>query len=111
MHSVKSIGVLSFAKISAAVYGALGLLFMPIFLLMSLAGAFAGPRHNPLAGALGVAFALLMPVFYAVIGFISGLVGSLVYNLVARWFGGIEIELQPKPSLPMVAPATPAPGC
>jgi len=106
MHAVKSIGVLSCARMSAAVYGVLGLLLMPIFLLMALAGAFAGSRHNPLAGALGVVFALVMPVFYAGIGFVTGLLGSLIYNLIARWLGGIEIELQPHASLPIVTSAT-----
>ncbi len=106
MHTVKSIGVLSFAKMSAAVYGAMALLLMPIFLLLALAGAFAGPTHNPLAGALGVIFALVMPVLYAGLGFVAGLVGSLIYNLIAKWMGGIEVELQPPPSPPIVTSAT-----
>lgn len=106
MHIVKSIGVLSCAKINAAVYGALGLLFMPILLLMSLVGAFAGPRNNPMAGALGVVFALVMPVLYAGVGFVAGLSGSLIYNLFAKWLGGIEIELQPPQSPPIVSSIT-----
>jgi len=106
MHTIKSIGILSCAKINAAVYGALGLLFMPIFLLAALAGAFAGPRNNPLAGALGVVFALVMPVFYAAMGFVTGLLGSLIYNLFAKWLGGIEIELQPPLSPAVAAPIT-----
>ena len=106
MHTVKSIGALSFAKINAAVYGALGLLFMPIMLLASLAGAFAGTRNNPMAGALGVVFALLMPIFYAGVGFVAGLLGGLSYNLFAKLLGGIEIELQPPPSPPVVPSGT-----
>ncbi|MFZ3213047.1 MAG: hypothetical protein WA188_16205 [Terriglobales bacterium] len=106
MHTVKSIGVLSFAKMNAAVYGAMGLLFMPIILLISLAGAFAGPKNNPLAGALGVVLALMMPVLYAGMGFVTGLLGSLIYNLIAKWLGGIEIELQPPPSPRIATSAT-----
>ena len=82
------------------------MLLMPIFFLMSLAGAFAGPKNNPLAGALGVVLALVMPVFHAGIGFVAGLLGSLIYNLIAKWLGGIEIELQPPQSPPIVTPAT-----
>ena len=59
-------GVLSLAKMSAAVNAIVGLLLMPIFLLMSLAGALAGAKQTPFAGAIGVVFALLMPVFTAV---------------------------------------------
>ena len=106
MHTLNSIGALSCAKMNAAVYGVLGLLFMPLMLLMSLAGALAGTRKTPFAGAFGVAFALLMPVFYAGIGFVTGLLGSLMYNLFARWMGGIEIELQPPPSPPVVSSVT-----
>jgi len=106
MHTIKSIGLLSFAKMNAAVYGVMGLLFMPILLLAALAGTFAGPKHNPMAGALGVVFAVVMPVFYAGIGFVTGLLGSLIYNLIARWLGGIEIQLQPPQSPPIMASTT-----
>lgn len=106
MQTIQAIGVLSFAKMNAAIYAVMGLLFMPFLLLMSLVGAFAGPRHNPLAGAFGVVFALVMPVFYAGIGFVTGLLGSLIYNLLAKWLGGIEIELTPPPSAPIVTSAT-----
>jgi len=106
MQTIKSIGVLSLAKMSAAVNAIFGLLLMPIFLLISLAGAFAGARQRPLSGAIGVAFALLMPVFYGVIGFVSGVIGGLVYNLIAKWLGGIEIELGPPQSAPIATSAT-----
>jgi len=106
MQTIQSIGVLSVAKINAAIYGVMGILFMPFLLLISLAGAFAGPRHNPLAGAVGVVFALVMPVFYAGVGFVTGLLGSLIYNLFAKWLGGIEIELSPPPSAPIVTSST-----
>jgi len=106
MQTIQSIGVLSVAKINAAIYGVMGILLMPFLLLMSLAGAFAGPRHNPLAGAVGVVFALVMPVFYAGIGFVTGLLGSLIYNLFAKWLGGIEIELTPPQSAPIVTSTT-----
>ena len=105
MHVIRSIGVLSLAKMSAAVNAIFGLLLMPIFLLISLAGAFAGAKQTPLSGAIGVVLALLMPVFYGGIGFVSGLVGGLVYNLIAKWLGGIEIELRAEPSPPIVTSA------
>ena len=83
------------AKMSASVNAILGLVLMPIFLLISLAGPFAGAKQRPLPGAVGVALTLLMPVFYGVIGFVSGVIGGLVYKLIAKWLGGIEIELTP----------------
>jgi hypothetical protein len=29
-----------------------------------------------------------------VMGFILGVIGAAVYNLVARWIGGIELEVE-----------------
>ena len=37
---------------------------------------------------------VLMPVIYGVMGFILGVIGAAVYNLVARWIGGIELEVE-----------------
>jgi hypothetical protein len=44
-----------------------------------------------------------MPVIYGVLGFISGLIGALLYNLLAKWVGGFELELEARPAL-SVAP-------
>ena len=111
MHIIKSIEVFSLAKIMGLVYACLGLLFAPLFLLMGLMGSAMG-QHSPLAGVVGVVFAIFMPVLYGIIGFISGLIGALLYNLFARWVGGIELELEVKPAAatapyPLVPPANP----
>jgi hypothetical protein len=37
---------------------------------------------------------ILMPVIYGVMGFIGGVISAAVYNLVARWIGGIELEVE-----------------
>jgi hypothetical protein len=38
-------------------------------------------------------FALALPVLYGVAGLIFGYLGALVYNLVAKYVGGIKVEL------------------
>ena len=40
-------------------------------------------------GALGL---IILPVFYALVGFLVGALHAWVYNLAARYVGGIEIE-------------------
>jgi hypothetical protein len=111
MHIVKSVGVLSFAKIMGLVYGCLGLIFVPLFLLFGLLGSMAGQQKNPFAGLVGVVMAILMPVLYGVMGFIFGAIGALLYNLFAKLVGGFELELDVRPALqapyPLVPPATP----
>ncbi len=113
MHIVKSVGVLSVAKILGLVYGCLGLLFAPLFLLMGVIGSMAGRGQSPLAGMFGVGFAILMPVLYGAMGFVFGAIGALLYNLFARWVGGFELEIvvpqtSSGSSYPIIPPATPA---
>jgi len=101
VHILKSVGVMSVAKIMGLLYACLGLLFVPIFLLIGLAGSIAGQeKAMPFAGIFGIFFALLMPVVYGVTGFIFGALFAFLYNLAAKWMGGIEIEVESRPSSP-----------
>ncbi len=78
----------------AVLYGVLGLLIIPFFLLMT---AFASHMHaQQRLGifALGAGFVIFVPVIYAAMGFILGVIGAWVYNLVAKWIGGIEVEVE-----------------
>jgi hypothetical protein len=99
MHIIKSVGVLSVAKVMGAIYGAMGLIFMPIFLLAGIAGSFAGGRGAALGAAGALVLAVLFPILYGAIGFVAGAIGALLYNVFAKWLGGIELELQPTPVL------------
>ena len=73
------------AKFLGVLYVLFGLLFVPFFLLM---GAF-GPEGS---APFGTMFAVAMPVMYGAMGVIGGAIGAALYNLVAGWVGGIEVE-------------------
>ena len=103
MHIVKSVGVLSIAKIMGLIQACLGLVFAPFFLLIGLLGSMAGQHKTPFAGMFGIFFALFLPVLYGIIGFISGAIGGLLYNLFSKWVGGIEVNVQ----TPLAAPYAP----
>jgi len=75
-------------------YGLLGLLFIPFFLLAAVFGTKSG--GTPAAFG-GVFLAVLFPVFYAVGGFIGGIIAAAIYNVVAKWTGGLEFEVQDVP--------------
>jgi hypothetical protein len=75
------------AKFLGVLYLLFGLLFVPFFLLI---GMFAPEGQG---FPFGMAFAIAMPVMYGVFGVIGGAIGALLYNLVAGWVGGIEVEL------------------
>jgi hypothetical protein len=111
MHIVKSVGVLSVAKIMGMIYGCMGLIFAPLFLLIGLMGSALGRQNSPLAGIFGVGFAVLMPVLYGVMGFVVGAISALLYNLFAKWVGGFELELEAHPrTLTAPYPIVPQPG-
>jgi len=37
---------------------------------------------------------LFMPVIYGAMGFIFGVIGAAISNLVARWISGIEVDVE-----------------
>ena len=93
---VRKIGVLSAAKVYAAVTGAIG---VPISLLVgfiAIIGVIAGPGGDEAVGALVGALALIfiVPIFYAVMGFGVGALVAFVYNLVAGLIGGLTLEIE-----------------
>jgi len=84
----------------AVVYGCMGLIFLPFFALAGMLGAFAQHAQSDqaasaaLIGGLVLGMGIFMPIIYAVMGCIFGLIGAAIYNLVARWIGGFEVEVE-----------------
>ena len=68
----------------AVVCGVLSLLVVPFLLLASI---FHG-------GGIAGVLVIFLPVIYAVLGFIGGVIAAFVYNLVAKWTGGIEFTTE-----------------
>lgn len=79
---IVSISPFQTAKVMAVLYLIMSL---PFVLLMGVTFSFAPGPKPPMAGML-----IFLPVFYTVFGFIFTLIGAWIYNLVARWVGGIE---------------------
>jgi hypothetical protein len=111
MHIVKSVGVLSVAKIMGLIYACMGLIFAPVFLVVGMMGSLMGQDKNPFAGMAGVVLAVLIPFIYGAMGFIIGAIGALLYNLLAKLVGGFELELEARPQgvvapYPLIPPPT-----
>lgn len=87
MAQIKRFSVGQSAKFMGVLYSLLGLIFLPLFLIVAL----VGPEGSVPFGAI---FAVAIPVMYGVMGAISGLVGAAMYNLVAGWVGGIDVEIE-----------------
>ena len=93
---IKRVGPLSCAKIVGLLYIFVGLLVGGIFSLAALAGGLASnTTEAPLVGAfIGVGSIIFFPVLYGCLGFISTLIGAWLYNVMAGFVGGVEMEVQ-----------------
>ncbi len=96
---LKRINPLQLGKVLAITYGGLALLIVPIFLVIATVAGVASKAQGGLGPpaafvGMGIGFAIFAPVFYALMGFLTGVIGAFVYNLVASWVGGIEIEVE-----------------
>ena len=91
---IKRMGVLSAAKLYAAISFAMGLIVGVIFALLAMIGVSMGDPDAPaLVGMMfGVGAVILLPLFYGAMGFVFGAIGAALYNLFAGMVGGLEIE-------------------
>jgi len=119
MTKIRSIRVLSAAKVNAVLHGILGLL-LALLILLGPGLATVGEERSGFGGA--VIAATMMPFLSALFGFIIGALLAFIYNAIAHAIGGIEVELDlsapaivsPPPvalapqSSPPMAPSPPA---
>jgi hypothetical protein len=97
MVRLRSVGVLSCAKIYGILHVAIGILFGLFFVLIGMVGLAASPAQ-PKLGMIGIlVIAALSPFIYGALGFVVGALGALLYNWIASSIGGIEMELEAVP--------------
>lgn len=87
---IKRILPLQAAKVSAVLYFIIGLVFGLPLTLIGMLGAPEG------AEGPGPLFFLFLPFLYALMAFIFVPLFCWLYNLIVRWTGGIEVELDEK---------------
>lgn len=97
--TLKRIDAVSVGKVLAVLYGLLGLIIGLVVTLVSImgsaVGAAASGSNEAWFGLLfGAGAIVALPIFYAVVGFIGGLIMSTLYNVASSWVGGIEVELE-----------------
>jgi hypothetical protein len=96
---LRKIGVLSLAKIAAVIYAFLGLIIGVIVAIALFVGAIAGSMFSdslsPVIGLLlGLGAIILLPIFYGALGFLIGVITSALYNWIAKFIGGVVLELE-----------------
>jgi hypothetical protein len=105
---LKRIAPLQAGKMLAALYGAISLIMVPFVLVFMAIGSFAARQQGgaglpaaPLMLGMGMGFVILLPFFYALMGFLAGVIGAWVYNLIAGPVGGLEFEFEAKSPPPL----------
>ncbi len=93
---VRRIDPLSLAKVSAVLYALMGFILGCFFGLFSLLGIAADQGSEPpIAGLIfGAGAVVVFPILYAVVGFLGSLLMAALYNVAARFIGGIELDLE-----------------
>ena len=96
---IRRVNPLSAAKIGGMFGVVLGLI---IGAFASLIGMVAGglasaapdaPDGGAFIGMLfGAGAIVILPIFYGIFMFVAGLIQAAIYNLVAKWVGGLEVE-------------------
>ena len=84
------------AKLSAVLYFILGIV-MAVCLALSLVFG-TPPEGGEAAQTFGWVLVVLVPFLYACAGLIIVPIMCWLYNVVAKWVGGIEISVEDLPS-------------
>jgi len=82
---ITRISILQSSKIATALYVLLGFIYTLIGIPMLI---FGGDKLK----IIGIIY-VLMPITMAIFGFIFFVIFSAIYNLLARWLGGMEVEV------------------
>jgi len=101
--TIRRFGVISVAKIYGLLTFVIGLIIGVIYglvlILFGAAMSAIAPGREATAGGIstvviGIIMMIAFPIFYGLLGFISGAIGALIYNAVAGIIGGIKLELE-----------------
>ena len=73
------------AKVLGVLYFVFGAFFAPVFIVVSML--------SQEGEGFPFVLVIVIPVFYGVSGAVLSAIACALYNLVAGWVGGIEVEL------------------
>ena len=101
VRRLRRIAPLKFGIVAGIVYALFSLIIVPFVALAMVAASLLPTQQqqsSPFSAGAGIVgaivFAVLAPFLYGILGFLFGLLGAWVYNVVAKWTGGIEFEVE-----------------
>ncbi len=99
IHRITRIGPWQLGMVTGFLYALISLVSGLIFLVFGMSTVFL-PTGNVRTSELfqpfgmGCFLLLLMPIVYGAVGFVTGVIGAVAYNIASRWVGGIQIEVE-----------------
>ena len=88
---IKRVDPFQCGKVGGALYAFMGFLVGALFALMA---GMLDMSQVPFAGSFGIAALIVLPIIYGIIGFIMCVIMAALYNLIAKWVGGLQIEVE-----------------
>jgi hypothetical protein len=101
MMQIKSFGVFQTSKLIAVLYL---MVFAAIGIPVGVAIVAVSPTR---LGGLGLVMVILIPLVYGLLGFVIAAITCALYNVAAKWVGGIEIDIGPVAGGPQAPAAAP----
>ena len=97
MQTIRRVDPISAMKVLAVLQAAVGLCIGAVISLFSVLGFMAASAVDNGGGGFGFLFGtaaiVIFPIFYGIIGAIGGLIMSVIYNVIAKVTGGLQVEL------------------
>jgi hypothetical protein len=102
---IKKLGLFSYAKFHAVIFAFIGLFAGIVY---SFGGLIydvfisVGWGSSTSAGTPGLSFGTVlafgaligMPIIFAAVGYLTGLIEASLYNVFSGWFGGIDLDIE-----------------
>jgi hypothetical protein len=83
---VVRISILQSSKIMTALYVLMGFIYSLVAIPMIVFG-------SPAVRIMGFVY-LFMPIVLGILGFVFFVIFAAIYNLLAGWLGGVEVEVK-----------------
>jgi hypothetical protein len=111
MYRITRFNVIKTSNVVAVIYMVIVAIFVIPFLILGfLFGATGSAQAQQFLGG-GLVFGVVAILGYGLFGWIFTAIACLIYNLAARWVGGIEVHVEavqpPPPPPPWMAPTAP----
>ena len=91
IQQIRRLGVGQMAKVMGALYFLIGIVIAAV---VGLFGSMFPDAGDDSVALFGGVFLLAMPILYGIFGIVSGALIAWLYNVVAGFTGGIEMELE-----------------